>query len=432
MRARGRPLGFHMATQISSPGLPEKILQPVATTATMPRLDSVDLLRGGIMVVMALDHTRDFLTHLRFPPERMAQTWPALFFMRWITHFCAPLFFFLAGTAAFLAMRRGRTPQQLSRFLWTRGLWLVFLELTIQSYIWAFDLRFHWGGVISALGLCMILLAALVRLPVQWVGAFGVAMIAGHNLLDGIKPQQLGSMGWLWTILHSPGILFWIVPKQVPFFVAYVLIPWVGVMAAGYALGAILTRPPEQRRRLLATIGAASVLLFCLLRATNVYGNPHRLLMDRTAGDFRVQPTAAMTVVSFLNTEKYPPSLQFLLMTLGPGLLALALFDRYNDRLMSSVVRPLVVFGRVPLFFYMVHILVVHLGAVGIALLFHQPAKWLLHGAIFLNPIPNGYGHNLPFIYLAWVTVCIALYFPCRWFANVKRQRRDVWWLSYL
>ncbi len=412
---------------------------PSASVVSLPaaaRLDSVDLMRGIIIALMALDHVRDYFTHLRFAPEQMNQTWPALFATRFVTHFCAPWFFFLAGTGAYLYMQRGKSPAQLSRFLWTRGLWLVFLELTVIAYAWSFTLTFHWAAVIWALGWSMVIMAALVRLPVKAVAAFGLVLIFGHNLLDGIRtgPMSLHPTLWqqVWTVLHVPGVLFWFVPGENAFFVAYVLIPWVGVMAAGYAFGTILQYPPEKRRKIMVAMGLAAILLFCALRATNVYGNPHRLLMDRSFGDFHAQPTAAMTVVAFLNTEKYPPSLDYLLMTLGPGLLALALFDKYNDKLARGFAAPLVVIGRVPLFFYTLHIFLIHLAAIAVAVAFHQPARWLLHGGIFFGPPPNGYGHNLPFIYLVWISVCVALYLPCRWFAKMKQHRRDLWWLSYM
>ena len=421
-----------MATRLAAPQI---VVLQTPSAPQMSRLDSVDLLRGIVMVLMALDHTRDFLTHLRFAPENMAHTWPALFFTRWVTHFCAPLFFFLAGTGAFLSTRRGRSPTQLSHFLWTRGLWLVVVELTIVdfAFVFSFHPQARTGAVIWSLGWCMVLMAAVVRLPVKWLAAGSLVMIFGHNLLDGIRPQQFGSLHWIWTILHAPG-LAWSLPHQFRFFVSYVLVPWVGVMALGYAFGAILQQEGARRRRVMVAAGVAAVALFCLLRATNIFGNPPTLFMDsRSSADFHLQSTAGMTVVSFLNVEKYPPSLQFLLMTLGPGLLALALLDRYNDRLKHSVAAPLVVIGRVPLFFYIVHIYVIHLAAIAIAVAFGQPAKWLLWGAFAgIDQLPKGYGHNLPFIYLVWALICVALYFPCRWFAALKRRRRDLRWLSYL
>src|SRR5690242_5415927 len=418
-----------MATDIRAIALENKIV-PGPAAGAMPRLDSVDLLRGIIMVVMALDHIRDFLTAVPFAPEDINRTWPALFLTRWVTHFCAPLFFFLAGTGAFLSMRRGRTPQQLSRYLWTRGLWLIFLELTVLAFGWTFVPTAQFAIVIWTLGWSMICMAAIVRLPLRWIAWFGVIMIAAHNLLDGIAPQQLGRFSWLWTFLHVPGLV-WIIPNKLPFFMLYPLIPWVGVMAAGYAFGAVLLKAPLQRRRIMITTGLAAIVLFIGLRATNAYGNPHRPVAG-APGDFHVQSTVAMTIVSFLDTTKYPPSLQFLLMTLGPGLLMLALFDKYNDRLARGVAGPIVVFGRVPMFYYVLHIYAYHLAAIAVAYLWHQPVDWLWRGGFLLNRAPAGYGHSLPLIYAVWAIVTFILYWPCRWYADLKKRRRDLWYLSYL
>jgi len=402
----------------------------------MGRLVSVDVLRGIVMVIMALDHTRDFFTGLRFPPEDITQTYGALFFTRWITHFCAPAFFFLAGTGAFLSAARGKTLPEVSRFLWTRGLWLVFLELTVIAFAWTFFLPFGpFGLVIWALGWSMVAMSLIVRLPLRWIAAFGMAMIALHNLADRISPAQLGKIGWLWMVLHVPGFIP-IQPPRIGFFVLYPLIPWVGVMAVGYAFGAILLCEPQRRRRVTFAIGGLATLAFVLLRATNLYGNaPAGLSFGNlvpSGGDWHVQKSATLTLIAFLNVEKYPPSLQFLLMTLGPALMALALLDRLRlDGPAGALGRFFLVFGRVPMFYYVLHLYLIHALAVVAALLFHQPAKWLVGGAFILQPLPDGYGHGLPFIYLVWMTAILLLYFPCRWYMAVKERRKD-WWLSYL
>ncbi len=225
-------------------------------SVSAPRLESVDLLRGIIIVIMSLDHLREYLTYLAFPPENLSLTWPGLFFTRWLTHFCAPLFFFLAGTGAYLAQKRGFDGPRISRFLWTRGLWLMVLEITVIDFAWAFR-PFAVASVIWALGLSMVVMAAVVRLPLRWVAAFGVAMIFLHNLLDRIQPKAFGKLGPLWMFLHSPGFIP-IDPQRGILIVLYVLIPWVGVMAAGFAFGALLQLPAEKRRRLMAAIGLAS------------------------------------------------------------------------------------------------------------------------------------------------------------------------------
>jgi uncharacterized membrane protein len=398
------------------------------------RIVSVDLLRGIVMVIMALDHTRDFFTFLQFPAEDMTQTYGWLFFTRWITHYCAPAFFFLAGTGAFLALGRGKTVGQISRFFWTRGLWLVFLELTVIAFAWTFQVGIAGGLVIWALGWCMVLMSLIVRMPVRWIGAFGIAVIALHNLTDRIAPAQFGKFAWLWTFLHVPGGIP-IGNTGAFFFILYTLVPWVGVMAAGYAFGNVLRSSPERRQRNTFLIGASATLLFIVLRATNLYGNPPAGLqfgMPFSTGPWQNYPSLTLTVISFLNVEKYPPSLQFLLMTLGPALMVLAALDRATaGGKLNALGRWTLVFGRVPMFYYICHLFLIHSMAVVVAWIYHQPAGWLLHGGFFANQAPPGYGHHLPFIYLIWALAIVILYFPCAWFAGVKQRRKD-WWLSYI
>jgi uncharacterized membrane protein len=419
-----------MATEVRS--FPAVRVSAAAPAALAPRLDSVDLLRGVIMAIMALDHVRDYFTHLRFSPEEIPLTWPALFFTRWITHFCAPLFFFLAGTGAYLAATRGKSKQQIAHFLWTRGLWLVFLELTVVGFGWTFTF-WNYGGVIWALGWSMVVLSFLVRLPVKWVAAFGLVMIFGHNLLDRLQPQQFGKLAPLWILLHSPDFIP-VAPKLGLFFVLYVLVPWMGVMAAGYAFGVLVSRPAEERRKAAMYIGLAATALFIVLRATNFYGNPHQMPSFFGEGEFHLQATLAKSVMAFLDTMKYPPSLQYLLMTIGPGLITLSLFDRLDlskGGPLHGLARGVLVFGRVPMFYYLCHIYLIHIMAIVAAAAFGQPWKWLFGHAFMNAPTPAGYGHNLGFIYLMWVTALVILYFPCRWWAEYKRTHRE-WWVSYI
>jgi uncharacterized membrane protein len=395
------------------------------TTAVRPeRLESIDIVRGLVMVIMAIDHTRDYFTYLRFAPESLSQTYYALFFTRWITHFCAPLFFFLAGVGAFLYGSR-RSPSQLTRFLWTRGLWLIIVEFTIVGFAWTFIVPFGFFGVIWALGASMVIMAAAVRLPIRWLGALAVLMIVGHDLLDRTRPNQFGHAAWIWSLLHVRGGL--VLPGNVADFVLFPIVPWVGVMAAGYVFGTLYQREHRDRQRIMAILGIAMVVAFVFLRATNLYGNPPVGLGGVSQGDWHIQPTVEKTLILFLDVEKYPPSLEFLMMTLGPGILLLALLD---GKTAPGIFRPLLVFGRVPMFFYILHLYLIHSLAVLMAVVFHQPVQWLLHGAFILNSIPDNYGHGLPFIYLMWMTVIVILYFPCRWFMGVKQRRKD-WWLSY-
>jgi uncharacterized membrane protein len=270
------------------------------------------------MVLMALDHARDFLSYPGFPPEDMAHTNGALFFTRFVTHFCAPVFAFLAGTGAYLSTSRGKSRAQVSRFFLSRGLWLVLLELTVVDFAWGFVAWAH-AGVIWGLGWSMVVMALIVFLPVRWIGVLGLGMIATHNLLDRIAPASFGTLSWLWIVLHTPGHIP--VTADFQLSVRYVLIPWVGVMAAGFAFGSLLLRP--DRRKWILTLGVSATALFLALRLFNAYGNGIAGLMpfgfQRSAGPWSVQRTLSLTVVSFFNTLKYPPSLDYLLMTLGPG-----------------------------------------------------------------------------------------------------------------
>jgi uncharacterized membrane protein len=320
--------------------------------------------------------------------------------------------------------------------------WLIFLELTVLFWGWTFV--FPGPGlnllVIWALGCSMIVLSLLVRLPVRVVAGFGIAMIALHNLADTVRPAAFGKLFWVWIILHRPGFIPLRADGSLQVFALYPLIPWVGVMAVGYAFGAVLMLPAERRRRVLCVLGASLTGLFVLLRATNLYGNPPVGFTLASPGPFVPQPTLGLTLMSFLDTEKYPPSLQFLLMTLGPSLLLLAWFDRFDLRSAwgadgrgdpwQVVGRFFLVFGRVPFFFYVLHIYLVHALALIVALAWGQPIFNLTHGG-FMAGIEPGYGHGLGFVYLMWFLTIALLYLPCRWFLGVKERRRD-WWLSYL
>jgi uncharacterized membrane protein len=385
------------------------------------RLDSVDLLRGLVMVIMALDHVRDYFTDARFDPTDLTQTTAGLFLTRWVTHFCAPGFVFLAGTAAFLAATRGKSRDQLARFLVSRGLWLILLEVTVIRFAWTFDFdfkRIFFVQVIWVLGVSMIVLAGLIYLPLRVIATIGIVMIAGHNLLDA-GPQTAGfresatSAGWVWTLLHVQGVTT--LPGGLALFVAYPLIPWIGVMALGYAFGPLLTRPSAERHRALLRLGGGLTVGFILLRTLNFYGDPSR---------WSVQSSPLFTALSFLNTTKYPPSLLFLLMTLGPSIMLLVPFERWT----GPVARFFIVYGRVPLFYYILHLFLIHVIAVLVAGATGFGARNLVREWM---SIPPGWGFPLPVIYLIWVAVVLSLYPLCRWFAGVKARRREAW-LSYL
>jgi uncharacterized membrane protein len=378
------------------------------------RIAAVDIVRGAVMVFMALDHVRDYVTNLRFQPEDLARGSTALFATRWVTHFCAPTFFFLAGIGIGMSMLRGARPVAISRYLVTRGLWLLVLELVITPIGWQFGFRLipAFALVLWALGWSMIAMAALVHLPRAIVASLAIAMIAGHNLLDGIRPSALGAFAPLWQMLHVPGF---VIPGKL--FVGYPLIPWVAVMALGYIAARAYEWDADRRRRLFMGIGLGAFALFILLRAINGYGNPVPWSEQRTPG---------LSVASFLNVRKYPPSLHFLLMTLGPMLVGLALLEGVRNR----VVGWLSVIGRVPLFFYVAHIFAAH--ALAMILIFLQGGE-VRRVPIVHDPaaIPEWYGVGLGGVYVAWALVVLAMYFPCRWFARLKDTRGD-WWVRYL
>jgi uncharacterized membrane protein len=386
---------------------------PRDLAAVRSRLDAIDLLRGLVMVLMALDHVRDFFGSSGVNPRDLGE--PALFLTRWVTHYCAPTFIFLAGISAYLYGTRGRNVEEVSRFLLTRGFWLILIELTVVRLGWRFNFNpdFFVFQVIWVLGASMVLLAALIYLPRWAIGTAGLAMIAGHNLLDGIQAQTFGSAAGLWHFLHQPAIVQNQIGGMLPL---YSLVPWVGVMAAGYALGPVMAFGQDARRRLLVKLGAAITVGFVLLRMTNLYGDP--------AG-WAMQSDWLATVLSFLNCEKYPPSLLYLMMTLGPALMLLSAFEQARGRLAGWITT----FGRVPLLYYVAHIYLIHLLAVLYASVWLGDASFLLAG--FPLQKPPGYGLPLYGVFGVWLVVVMALHPVCRWFAALK-QRRQEWWWSYL
>jgi uncharacterized membrane protein len=394
------------------------VLEPgaaVSVPVKRARIESVDVVRGVIMIVMAIDHVRDYFGYPGVNPTDPATTTYALFFTRWITHFCAPVFFLLTGTGAYLSLRK-KSRSELSGFLFTRGLWLIFLELVVvRCFGWQFNFDYHLLMLIVlwALGWAMIVLSALVYLPAWAVAAFGVVMIATHNLFD-----KVDSNNWLWSILHSPNMLVGSAGHSV--FVLYPLIPWVGVTAAGYGLGQIYSWASARRRKFLLPLGIGLTIGFILLRAINLYGDPRH---------WKVQRAAAYTVLSFLNTTKYPPSLLYLLMTLGPAILFLWAVDAGVPRWL----RPALIFGKVPMFYYLLHIPFIHLIAVAVCYARYGQVHWMFESPSieqFPVTMPPGWGYSLPIIYLIWAIVVLTLFPLCRWFAGVRQRRSDAW-LSY-
>ena len=441
-----------MAESVSTNAEPPEIVPPPPPPPPTPkpvaprqsRLDSIDLLRGIVMVIMMLDHTRDFVHYVAlqgFDPTDLTHTSAKLFFTRWITHYCAPVFVFLAGTGAYLQLARGKSKRELSKFLLTRGLWLIFLEFTAVRIGAFFNVDYRFLGiaqVIWVIGMSMIFLAALIHLPVRVVAAFGLLMIALHNLLDRFHVQgwrgpdsAVPSLwGKLFIILHQgwePFPVFgWPSPVVV---VVYPLIPWVGVMAVGFAFGTLYQLSAPRRQRLLLWLGGVATVLFFILRGVNLYGDPSH---------WSRQQSLTLTIISFFNVTKYPPSLLFLLMTLGPAMLALALFERYEagprerqakNGLMLRIRNFCITFGRVPLFFYLLQWPTAHLLSVLLHIITGKPAAWMF-GSQFTSGPPPGVGFNLAVVYACWITGILLLYPLCKWFAGVKQRRRD-WWLSY-
>ena len=378
------------------------------------------------MIIMALDHTRDFIHRgaMTFSPEDLTQTTPLLFFTRWITHVCAPTFVFLAGLGAFFRLQRTQSTGDLSRFLWTRGVWLILVELTVMRLAMNFTLDVRYPVlllILWALGLSMIALAALIHVPRRALLASSVGVVALHNVLDGVAARQFGAFAPLWNVLHQSGA-FSLAGATVV--VGYPVLPWIAVIALGFCAGDLFLLDPARRRRMLAGAGVVSVALFVILRLVNGYGDP---------SPWSPQSTPTFTMLSFFRTTKYPPSLEFLLMTLGPALLALAALD---GRALSAK-NPLVAIGRVPFFYYVVHFWLLHLVAVVLA--------WLRYGsaslAFLFSPLPSmggartlfppDFGYSLGVTYAVWIGVVAALYPLCLWFSRVK-ARRNEWWISYV
>jgi uncharacterized membrane protein len=388
--------------------------------ARPPRVETVDLLRGLLMILMALDHARDFFSGVAVNPTDPLRSWPALFATRWITHLCAPGFVALAGTSVYLQRARGKSQAEIARLLLTRGLWLILLEVTLISFTWSLTFLAPFFQVIWAVGAGMILLAGLQWLPVKAVGAIGVAIVVLHNLLDPIPASSLGVFANLWTLTVGRGPLLW---HGHPFgFVAYSAIPWTGAICLGYAFGpVVLARLGFWKR---ALPGVALFGVFVLVRAFSSYGDATR---------WQPLPNTIQSAMSFLNVQKYPPSLEYYLATFAVLLVFYAILDSVaRHHWLGPIRRFLRTFGEVPFFYYILHIWLIHLATLVVALATAQDWHiWLQPRVIFLSGPPPGWGFGLPVVYAIWAVVVLALYLPCRRFSTYKSQHRD-WWLSYL
>ena len=388
------------------------------------RLESIDMLRGLVIVIMAIDHVRDYFNFGgEADPMANPNIGAALFFTRWITHFCAPVFVFLAGTSAGLMTSR-KTRSELAAFLLKRGVWLIFVECVIVATAWSFA---PWGleqlggrtgvvmQVIWAIGASMIVLAGAQALGMRICLIVGGAILVGHNLLDPIWPATNGVFDTTdpaWVALHAQ---MGIVIGPLFFAIAYPLLPWIGVMLLGYGTAYLFQEPPQKRDARLLAYGAAATAAFLVLRGIAVYGEPN---------PWQVQNGAISTLIDFLNVTKYPPSLLFLLMTLGPS----AMLCAFADRLPETFTRPLIVFGRAPFAFYVAHLYLIHSLAVAFGVVQGFDAGDFFTYSFFF---PEGYGVGLPGTYAAWLLVVAMLYPLCKWVGAVKDRRR-AWWLSYL
>lgn len=388
------------------------------------RIASVDVIRGAIMLLMCVDHVRLYLTDAAFDATDLSHTTAPLFLTRWITHFCAPGFVFLAGAGAFLrGSRSGR--RELARFLLVRGIWLIVLEMTVVRFAWTFNFDYrHYllAGILWMIGWVMIGLAALVFLPTVVVGAFGFTVVFLHNALAPVIAARLGFGGdhagppqWLWQVLYAGGPISLGHDGPV-LFVLYSFVPWIGVIACGYAFGAVLRWPDARRRRACFAIGLSALALFFVFRWGNLYGNP---------SPWKPQATALFSALSFVNTRKYPASLLFLLMTLGPTIFAIPLAERLRGRVGGF----LQVFGRVPLFFYVLHVAAAHLAAVVLSVARYGAAiPWLFgNHPVFPPERPDGYGYGLPVVWAVTAAVILLLYVPCRRFAARKADNPGGW-----
>lgn len=382
------------------------------------RIVSIDVLRGLVMIIMALDHVRDFFHSVAFQynPLDLQQTSVAIFLTRWVTHFCAPAFVFLAGTSAFLTSER-KGKKNLSKFLLTRGLWLVIAEVTVVNFGLDFFHVFSFMllQTIWALGFSMIALSALIYLPKRLLLVIALAIIAGHNALDWVHVPGNNIQAFGWSFLHDQRMFVF---GTFRLLVAYPVLPWIGVMDAGYCFGELYSRFKEgQRKKILAAIGLICIIVFIALRLSNKYGDMNL---------WSQQKNFIFTLLSFINTTKYPPSLLYILMTLGPSILFLA----FAEKPLNKITNIVAVYGRVPLFYYVLHFYCIHIAFFVIGYIAGFRIDQLMSSYI-LNPLP-GFGFRLSVVYVIWIGIVSLLYPLCKRYDGYKVANKDKWWLSYL
>ncbi|MGZ8518031.1 MAG: DUF1624 domain-containing protein [Chitinophagaceae bacterium] len=400
-------------------------MQPTLSTG-QKRIESIDILRGIAMVIMALDHVRDYfhLTGFTDDPLNLATTTPFLYFTRWITHLCAPIFVFLSGTSIYLQSLR-KTKKELSAFLIKRGLWLIFAEFIIIAFAWTFNPFYNFIPlqVIWAIGISMVILGLAIRLPYHFILVMGLVIVFGHNLLDIPEAAPGFKAGFWWDLLHHGHFAAY--PYMPGHFavIVYPFVPWLGVMMLGYCTGIFFSPQfsAEQRRKIIFRLGIALILFFVIVRFINIYGDPVA---------WTVQKNGLFTFLSFMKVNKYPPSLLYLCITIGPALVLLSIMEKFKNGFTNIMV----VFGRTAFFYYIIHIYLIHLLA---TIVFFakghsmQDALNSMQNLPFMFLIP-GEGYNLPVVYGIWAFVIILLYPICKWYDKYKTRHKEKWWLSYL
>jgi uncharacterized membrane protein len=398
------------------------VTTPTIKIGSTKRVESIDLLRGIVMIIMALDHVRDYFHRDAFlyDPTDLTKTNAVVFFTRFITHYCAPVFVFLAGISAYLYGLK-KSKKELCVFLLTRGIWLVLVELFILSLFRTFNPSYTYIHlqVIWAIGICMIILAGIIYMPKLMILLTGIVLTGAHNLLDTVHISGNNLPAFLWAVLHDPKHF---TLGHFNVYVRYPVLPWLGVMVLGYCAGSLYSPDydPDERREVLLSTGFGAIVLFIILRANNWYGD---------AAIWSIQKNALFSLLSFLNVTKYPPSLLYILITLGPALLFLSV----TEKPWNALTQKIVIFGRVPMFYYLVHILLIHILAVVAALATGYPAMVKLSSSVDAAPQLKGYGYDLLTVYLVWVGLILFLFPFCRWFDQYKRKHQSKqWWLSYL
>jgi uncharacterized membrane protein len=392
-------------------------------TAAKGRVQSIDILRGIVMVLMALDHTRDFFHNTAFTadPLNPATTTPALYFTRWITHFCAPTFLFLAGISAYLVGKR-RSKPELSGFLIKRGLWLILVEMVLVTFALTFNPLYNniFLQVIWAIGISMVILGLVVRLPYPVIFALAVLILAGHNLLDYPEAARKNDVGFFWDLVHNGRFDTYLLAPNYRLVIIYAFLPWTGIMLMGYCAGRLFepTFDPDRRKKILISVGFGAIALFIVLRLINGYGNPF---------PWQPQDSALQTFYSFMNIQKYPPSLMYACITLGPALIVLALLENVQNRF-TAFVR---VFGRVPFFYYVIHFYVIHILTVIAFYLSGYGSNDIVSQQVPFLFRPLNFGYDLWAVYLVWALLIAMLYPLCKWYDRYKSTHFQ-WWLSYL